>query len=66
MDRIRTTNIDDFAVTVNGRLLIFTTVMSEMTFHQPCLGMMRINLENTINEDLGDFPSFFRNRTCGV
>jgi hypothetical protein len=61
MTGIRTAEIDHFAVTINGSLLIFATVMSEMTFHQPRLSMMRVDLENTVNEYLRNFPPFFGN-----
>jgi hypothetical protein len=59
MAGIRTTKVDHFAVTVDCGSLIFTTVVSEMTFHQPCLGVMRIYIQNAVNEDLRNFPSFF-------
>ena len=63
MTRLRTTKIQHFAVAVDSRQLIFTTVMSEMTFHQPCLSMMWIYLQYSINKDFCDFPPFFGNCT---
>jgi len=53
------TKIDDFTVTVDCSLLIFTTMMSQMTFHQPCFRVIRVNVQYSVDEDFGDFPSFF-------
>jgi len=64
MHRIWATKIDNFSVTVDCRPFIFTTVMSEMTLHQPRLGMMWINVQDAIDKYLGDFPPFFGNCTC--
>ena len=66
MTRLRATKVQNFAVTVDRCLLIFTTVMSKVTFHQPCLSMMWVDLQNTVNENLGNFPSFFGNSTSSV
>jgi len=66
MHRIWAAKIDDFAVAVDRSLFIFTTVMSEVALHQPRLGMVWINLQNTVDKDLGNFPPFFGNRTCCV
>jgi hypothetical protein len=66
MNRIWTTKVDNFAVTVDCSLFIFATVMPEMTFHQPGLSMVRIDLQYAVNKDLGNLPTFFRNRTCRV
>jgi len=63
MHRIWATKIDDFAVTVDSSLFIFTTVMSEVALHQPCLGMVWIYLQDSIDKDLCNFPPFFGNRT---
>ena len=59
MHRIRTAKIDDFSVAVDGCSFIFTAVVSKMTFHQPCLGMVWIDLQNAIDKYLGNFPTFF-------
>ena len=66
MGRIPATKVNDFSVAVDGSLLIFTTVVSEMPFHQPRLGVMRIDIQNTVEKYLGNFPTFFRNRSCCV
>lgn len=66
MTGIRTAESDHFAVAVDCSLLIFATVMSEMTLHQPGLGMMRIDIQDTVDEDLSDLPTFFGNRSCSV
>ena len=64
MNRICSAKVDDFAVTVDRSLFIFTTVMSKMTFHQPRLGMVWIYLQDAIDKYLGNFPTFLGNRTC--
>ena len=66
MTRIKTAEGDDFSVTVDSSFIIFSTVMSEMAFHEPRLGMMRIDGQNSIDEYLSDFPPFFGNRPCSV
>jgi len=47
-------------------MFIFSTVLSDVTLHQPGLGVSRINAEDSIEEDLCDVPSFFRHRTSSV
>jgi hypothetical protein len=59
MPGIRTAEIDDFAVAVDGGLFILSTMVSEMTFHEPRFCVVWINLENTVDEYLRNFPSFF-------
>jgi hypothetical protein len=66
MTRIRSAKSDDFSVTVNGGLLIFTTVMSKMSFHEPRLGVTRIDVENAVDKNFCDLPTFFGNRACCV
>ena len=66
MSRIWAAEIDHFAVAVDCSLLIFATVMPKMTLHQPRLGMMRIDVQNAIDEYLGDFPTFFGYRPRSV
>ena len=61
-----TAKVDDFAVTVDCSLLIFATMRSQVTLHQPCLGMIRIDIEYSVDENLGNFPSFFRNCSCSM
>lgn len=64
--RILATKVDDFAVAVDRSLFIFAAVMPQMTLHEPRFGMMGINLQNTIDENLRNFPSFFRNCPSSV
>lgn len=59
MARFRTAKIQHFAITVNGHLFILTTMMPEVSFHQPRLSMLGIDVENPIDKDLRYFPSFF-------
>ena len=66
MTRIATAKVDDFAIAVDSGLFIFSTVMSEMTLHQPRFSVVWIDLQNTIDKYLCDFPSFFGNCASGV
>jgi hypothetical protein len=62
MNRIWTAKIDDFAVTVDCSLFIFSAMMSDVALHQPRFCMVRIDIQNTVDKDLRDLPPFFRNR----
>jgi len=66
MAGIRTAKVDHFSITVDGSLLIFATMMSQMAFHQPRFSVVWIDIQYPINENLSDFPSFFRNCTRSV
>lgn len=57
---------NDFAIASNRFMLVFVTVVAQMTFHQPRLGVVRIDLENSIQKDLGYLPALFRNCACSV
>ena len=59
MRRFRAAKSDDFSITFDRGLFVFTTVVSEMTFHQPGFRMAWINSENPVEKDLGDVPTFF-------
>ena len=61
MGRIMTTKIDHFSVTIDRSSFIVTTVMPQMTFHQPRLGVLRIDFQNTVEKYLGNIPAFVRN-----
>jgi hypothetical protein len=50
----------DFFVTANSEFIIFVTVVSEKAFHEPGLGVVRIYVEDSVEEYLGDLPPFFR------
>jgi len=39
-------------------MVVFSTVLSQETFHEPCFGEIRRNVENPVKKDLGDFPTF--------
>jgi hypothetical protein len=60
MYRIMTAKSDDFAITIDGSLLIFSTVLTEVPLHQPCFCVASIYLQDSIEEDLRNIPSFFR------
>ncbi len=55
-----TAKIDDFSITIDSSLFIFSTVMTEVALHQPGLGVVRIYLQDSIEEDFGDIPPFLR------
>ena len=56
-----TAKADDFLVAIGGGLLVLFAVLPEVTFHQPSLGMSGIDAQNSVEKDLCDVPSFFRN-----
>jgi hypothetical protein len=41
-------------------------VVPEQTFHQPGFGMVRIHLDNPVEKNLRNVPSFFRHCPGGV
>lgn len=57
---------DHFAIAPDSFLLIHCTVVPQMTFHQPCLGVARVDVEDSIQKNLCDLPSFFRDCACRV
>jgi hypothetical protein len=57
---------DHFFVAMDRGFVVFVTVVTEQTLHQPGFGMVWIDIENPIKKDLGDLPPFFRNRSSGV
>ena len=66
MEGIRTAKCDYFLITKNSRMFVFSTMLTEMTFHQPRFSMMCINAEDSIKKDLSNLPTFFRHRTGSV
>jgi hypothetical protein len=66
MSGVIATKVDDFSITVDGSLLIFSAVLSDVAFHQPCLGMIRFHVQYSIQKNLSNFPSFFGNRARGM
>jgi len=56
---VMTAKIDDFAITIDSRLLILSTVMTEVPLHQPGFCVLGIYLQNLVEKDLGNIPSFF-------
>ncbi len=40
-------------------MIVFTTVLSQKSFHEPRLGEVGRNVEYSIKKDLGYFPTFF-------
>ena len=58
MYRIMTAKSDDFAITIDGGLLIFSTVLTEVTLHQPRFSVAGIYLQDSIEEDFSNIPSF--------
>jgi len=56
---VMTAKSDDFAITIDRRLLIFSTMLTEVSLHQPGFCVVWIYLQDLVEEDLGDIPSFF-------
>ena len=66
MIHVVTAKSDDFAVAANRFELVFAAMMAEVTFHQPRLGVVGIDIENSIEEYLGYLPALLRNSAHGV
>jgi hypothetical protein len=58
MHLVMPAKIDDFAITIDSRLLILSTVMAEMPLHQPGFCVVWVYLQDFVEEDLGNIPSF--------
>jgi len=63
MGRVIAAKIDHFSKTIDRSSFILTTVMPQMTFHQPRFGVLGIDFQNTIEKNLRNIPAFFRNRS---
>jgi len=61
-----TTERDDFSITIDSRLFIFFAVMPQMSLHQPCLGVVWIYAQDSIEKNLRNVPSFLSYCTCSV
>ena len=61
MGKILVTKIDDFSIATDRCVVIFTTVLTQQTLHQPCLGEFRRYVKNSIKKYLRDLPTFFGN-----
>jgi hypothetical protein len=61
-----TTKRDDFAVTANRFVLVFVAMMAQVTLHQPRFSVVGIDVENSIEEDLGYLPTLLRNSARGM
>jgi hypothetical protein len=61
MHIVMTTKIDDFAITIDSRLLILSTVLTEVSLHQPGFCVPWIYLQNLVEKDFGNIPSFLGN-----
>ena len=60
MHLVMTAKIDDFAIAIDSRLLIFSTVLTEVPLHQPGFRVLWIYLQNLVEKDLSNIPSFLR------
>ena len=60
MHLVMTTKSDDFAIAIDCRLLIFSTVLTQVPLHQPGFCVIWIYLQDLIEEDFGNIPSLFR------
>lgn len=61
MRNISTTKVDDFSIAMNRGVIILSAVLPEESLHQPRFGELRRNIENSIEKDFRDFPSFLGN-----
>lgn len=61
MRRIRPAKVDNFPITIDCCLFIFTTMMSQMTLHQPRFGMVWIYRQDAVEKNLCNLPSFLGN-----
>jgi len=59
MDRLWATKCDHFSEAIHCCIFIVLTMLTQMTLHQPGLGMMRIDAQNSIDEDFSNVPTFF-------
>ena len=66
VSRIRTAESDDFAIANDRSFFILSAVLTQVTLHQPGFRVVRIDVQNAIEEDLGNAPTFLRNRSSGV
>ena len=66
MVQVVSTKCDYLAIAADGFLLVNSTVVPYMSLHQPRLGVVRVNLEDSIEKNLCDFPSFFGDCACCV
>jgi hypothetical protein len=57
---------DHFFVAMDRGFVVFVAVVAEKTLHQPCLGVMGINVQNSVEKNLGHLPTFFRNGSRSV
>ena len=58
MRKIVSAERDDLSIAFHGGKIIFVTVVTKESLHEPCFGVTRIYVENPIEKDLGDVPSF--------
>jgi len=53
---------DYFSIATDGRVIVISTILTEKTLHEPGLRKVRGNIENPVEKNLSNFPTFFRNR----
>lgn len=58
MGEIFTAKRDHFAVAMDRGVIVFTAILAQKTFHQPGFGECRRHVENAIEKDLRNLPSF--------
>ena len=66
MTQIMSAKADDFSIAADGFMLVQVTVVKQVSLHEPRFRVARIYVENSIEKDLGDLPSFFRDRACSM
>ena len=59
MCEIVSAECDDLSVAFHGGQIVFVTVVAQESLHEPRFSVMRIDVENPIEKDLGNVPAFF-------
>ena len=60
MGEIVSAECDDLSVAFDGGQIVFVTVVAHESLHEPRFSVVRIDVENPIEKDLGNVPAFFR------
>jgi hypothetical protein len=66
MGGIAAAKVEDFSVAPGSCALVVTTVLAQKTLHQPGFGEVGRDVENSIEKDLSDLPTFLGNCSSRV
>lgn len=59
MREIVSAECDDLSIALHGRQVIFVAMVAQEPLHEPGLGVMGIDVENSVEKDLSNVPAFF-------